>query len=103
MLFSEKGRVTNRFFRTERLHGPLPLVWWTFLFLIVWQVPAPQLKERGLLVPIPFQKFGPVLPGGVDFFGDWIKQDLRCRVPQEVQEKIGRGMRVEPEFPCFLG
>ena len=71
--------------------------------MIVWEVPEPQLKERGLLVPIPFQKFGPVLPGGIYLFGDWIKQDLRCRVSQEVQEKIGRGMWVEPEFPRFLG
>ena len=73
MLFSEKGRAFSRFFRTERLHGPLLLAWWTFLFLIDWEVPGPRLKQRGLLVPIPFQKFGAILPGGIYFLGDWIK------------------------------
>ena len=102
MLSFEKGRASSRFFRTERLHGPGLLAWWTFLFLIGWEVPEPQLKQRGLLVPIPFQKFGTILPGGIYFLGDWIKQDLRCRVPQEVQEQFRGGMRVDPEFPRLL-
>ena len=70
--------------------------------MIAWEVPGPRLKKRGLLVPIPFQKFGSILPGGIYFLGDWIKQDLRSRIPQEVQEQFGRGMWVEPEFPRFL-
>ena len=102
MLSFEKGRATNHSFQTERLLGPGLLAWWTFLFLFAWEVPLPRLKQRGLLVPIPFQKFGSILPGGIYFLGDWIKQDLRCRVPQQVQEKIGRGMQVEPEFPRLL-